>query len=117
IKDLLNGGLVIPAEAFGLGGYYKTTIEEILPVRSDFEKEKEKPSLAMILVIDKSGSMGGVKMEMAKDAAKAAVELLGPKDKVGVIAFDGDLFWIAEVQSAANKGQIIDKISGIEAGG
>jgi Ca-activated chloride channel homolog len=71
----------------------------------------------MILVIDKSGSMGGQKMEMAKDAAKAAVELLGPKDKVGVIAFDGDLFWIAEVQPAANKAQIIDKISAIEAGG
>ncbi|OWK36953.1 hypothetical protein FRUB_07875 [Fimbriiglobus ruber] len=115
----LGGGLIMIGgdQAFGLGGYYKTTIEEIMPVRSDFEKEKEKPSLAMILVIDKSGSMGGVKMEMAKDAAKAAVELLGPKDKVGVIAFDGDLFWISEVQSAANKGQIIDKISGIEAGG
>lgn len=115
----LGGGLIMIGgdQAFGLGGYYKTTIEEILPVRSDFEKEKEKPSLAMILVIDKSGSMGGIKMEMAKDAAKAAVELLGPKDKVGVIAFDGDLFWIAEVQSASNKGQILDKISGIEAGG
>ncbi len=118
VQDL-GGGLIMIGgdQAFGLGGYYKTTVEEILPVRSDFEKEKEKPSLAMILVIDKSGSMGGQKIEMAKDAAKAAVELLGPKDKVGVIAFDGDLFWIAEVQSAANKGQIIDKISGIEAGG
>src|SRR6267142_2500910 len=81
-------------QAFGLGGYYKTTIEEILPVRSDFEKEKEKPSLAMVLVIDKSGSMGGIKMEMAKDAAKAAVELLGGNDKVGVIAFDADTFWV-----------------------
>jgi uncharacterized membrane protein len=118
VQDL-GGGLVMVGgdQSFGLGGYYKTTIEEILPVRSDFEKEKEKPSLAMVLVIDKSGSMGGVKMEMAKDAAKAAVELLGPKDKVGVIAFDADLFWVAEVQSAANKAQIIDKISGIEAGG
>ncbi len=118
VQDL-GGGLIMIGgdQAFGLGGYYKSTIEEILPVRSDFEKEKEKPSLAMILVIDKSGSMGGQKIEMAKDAAKAAVELLGPKDKVGVIAFDGDLFWIAEVQSAANKAQIIDKISAIEAGG
>jgi uncharacterized membrane protein len=115
----LGGGLIMLGgdQAFGLGGYYKTTIEEILPVRSDFEKEKEKPSLAMVLVIDKSGSMGGVKIEMAKDAAKAAVELLGPKDKVGVIAFDGDLYWIADVQAASNKGQIIDKISTIEAGG
>jgi Ca-activated chloride channel family protein len=118
VQDL-GGGLVMIGgdQAFGLGGYYKTTIEEILPVRSDFEKEKEKPSLAMVLVIDKSGSMGGQKIEMAKDAAKAAVELLGPKDKVGVLAFDGDLFWIADVQPAANKGQILDKISQIEAGG
>jgi uncharacterized membrane protein len=115
----LGGGLIMLGgdQAFGLGGYYKTTIEEILPVRSDFEKEKEKPSLGMVLIIDKSGSMGGVKMEMAKDAAKAAVELLGPKDKVGVIAFDGDFYWIADVQPAANKGQILDKISTIEAGG
>ena len=112
VQDL-GGGLIMLGgdQAFGLGGYYKTTVEEILPVRSDFEKEKEKPSLAMILVIDKSGSMGGVKMEMAKDAAKAAVELLGPKDKVGVIAFDGDLYWIVDVQPASNKGQILDKIS------
>jgi uncharacterized membrane protein len=118
VQDL-GGGLVMVGgdQAFGLGGYYKSAIEEILPVRSDFEKEKEKPSLAMVLVIDKSGSMGGAKMEMAKDAAKASVELLGPKDKVGVIVFDGDFVWLAEVQTAANKGQIIDKISGIEAGG
>ena len=115
----LGGGLIMVGgdQAFGLGGYYKTTIEEILPVRSDFEKEKEKPSIAMVLVIDKSGSMGGIKIEMAKDAARAAVELLGPKDKVGVIAFDADTFWVVDVQSASNKGQVIDKISTIEAGG
>ncbi len=118
VQDL-GGGLIMIGgdQAFGLGGYYKTTVEEILPVRSDFEKEKEKPSLAMVLVVDKSGSMGGVKMEMAKDAAKAAVELLGPRDKVGVVVFDGDFWWLAEVQSAANKAQILDKISGVEAGG
>ena len=60
VQDL-GGGLVMIGgdQAFGLGGYYKTTIEEILPVRSDFEKEKEKPSIAMVLVIDKSGSMDG----------------------------------------------------------
>ncbi len=115
----LGGGLIMVGgdQSFGLGGYYKTTVEEILPVRSDFEKEKEKPSLAMVLVIDKSGSMGGVKIEMAKDAAKAAVELLGAKDKVGVISFDADLFWVADVQPASNKSSVIDKISTIEAGG
>ena len=117
--ESLGGGLVMIGgdQSFGLGGYYKTTLEEILPVRSNFEKEKEKPSLAMVLVIDKSGSMGGQKIELAKDAAKGAAELLGPKDQLGVIAFDGDSYWVAELHSAADKGYIIDRISTIEASG
>jgi Mg-chelatase subunit ChlD len=118
VQDL-GGGLVMLGgdQSFGLGGYYKTVLEEILPVRSDFEKEKEKPSLAMVLVIDKSGSMGGQKIELAKDAAKGAVELLGPNDKIGVIAFEGETFWVCDVQPAGNKSAVMDKISSIEAGG
>jgi Ca-activated chloride channel homolog len=118
VQDL-GGGLIMLGgdQSFGLGGYYKTVIEEVLPVRSDFEKEKEKPSLAMMLVIDKSGSMGGQKMELAKDAAKGAVELLGPNDKVGVIAFEGETYWVCEIMSCANKSYILDRIASIEAGG
>lgn len=118
VQDL-GGGLIMLGgdQSFGLGGYYKTVLEEILPVRSDFEKEKEKPSLAMVLVIDKSGSMGGQKMELTKEAAKNAVELLGGQDKVGVVAFEGETFWVSEVQSAANKSTILERISSIEAGG
>ena len=71
VQDL-GGGLIMLGgdQSFGLGGYYKTSLEEILPVRSDFEKEKEKPSLAMMLVIDKSGSMGGEKIEMAQGGGR-----------------------------------------------
>lgn len=118
VQDLGGGFMMLGGDqSFGLGGYYKTVLEEILPVRSDFEKEKEKPSLGMVLVIDKSGSMGGDKIEMAKEAAKSAAELLGPKDKLGVIAFEGEHYWISELQPASNKGRIIDDISRLEAGG
>ena len=118
VQDLGGGFMMLGGDqSFGLGGYYKTVLEEILPVRSDFEKEKEKPSLGMVLVIDKSGSMGGEKIEMAKEAAKSAAELLGPRDQLGVIAFDGNFYWVSEMQSAANKGRIIDDISRVEAGG
>jgi len=118
VQDL-GGGLVMLGgdQSFGLGGYYKTTLEEILPVRSNFEKEKEKPSLAMVLVVDKSGSMGGQKIELAKDAAKGAVELLSSRDQIGIIAFDGDSYWISEIHSAADKGYVLDRISTIEASG
>lgn len=118
VQDLGGGFLMLGGEqSFGLGGYYKTALEEILPVRSDFEKEKEKPSLGMVLVIDKSGSMGGQKIELAKDAARAAVELLGVNDKLGVLAFDGNFYWVSELQSAANRTRISDDISRIEASG
>ena len=118
VQDLGGGFMMLGGDqSFGLGGYYKTVLEEILPVRSDFEKEKEKPSLGMVIVIDKSGSMGGDKIEMAKEAAKSAAELLGPRDQLGVIAFDGDFFVVSDFQSASNKARIIDDISRIEAGG
>ena len=118
MQDLGGGFIMLGGEqSFGLGGYYKSMLEEILPVRSDFEKEKEKPSLAMVLVIDKSGSMGGDKIEMAKAAAASAVELLGPSDQIAVIAFDGETYRISEMQSASNKGRISDEIRRIEASG
>ncbi|NOX53734.1 MAG: VWA domain-containing protein [Planctomycetes bacterium] len=115
----LGGGLIMLGgdQSFGLGGYYKSVLEEVLPVRSDFEKEKEQPSLAMVLVIDKSGSMGGMKIELAKDAAKAAVELLGSRDQIGVIAFEGSTFWISELAPVVDKRMAMDRISSLQAGG
>ncbi len=118
VQDLGGGFVMLGGDqSFGLGGYYKTVLEEILPVRSDFEKEKEKPSLAMVLVVDRSGSMAGQKLEMAKEAAKAAAELLGPKDQIGVICFDENHYWVSQLQSASNKNRIADEISGIQVGG
>jgi len=115
----LGGGFIMLGgdESFGLGGYYKTVVEDVLPVRSDFEKEKEKPGLGMVLIIDKSGSMGGQKLEMAKDAARAAVDLLGAKDQIGVIAFDGSPYWVSEIRSGSQKGAVMDRIASIESGG
>ena len=118
VQELGGGFIMLGGEqSFGLGGYYKSTLEEILPVRSDFEKEQEKPSLGMVLVIDKSGSMSGEKIEMAKSAARAATELLGRRDQVAVLAFDGDTYVISEMQSASGKGKISSEIAHIEASG
>ena len=118
VQELGGGFIMLGGEqSFGLGGYYKSSLEEVLPVRSDFEKEKENPSLGMVLVIDKSGSMSGEKIEMAKSAARSAVDLLGRRDYIGVIAFDGEPFVISEMQPARNKGKISGEIAQIDAGG
>ena len=118
VQDLGGGFMMLGSEnSFGLGGYYKTPVEEILPVRTDTEKKKETPSIAMVLVIDKSGSMSGIKVELAKEAARATVELLGRRDKLGVIAFDGSPHWISEMHTAADKLYLSDQIGSIRANG
>ena len=114
-----GGGLAMfgSDNSFGLGGYYKTPVEEVLPLISRFEKEKEKPSLSMVLVIDKSGSMSGVPIALARQAAKATVELLGPRDQIAVIGFDSNAQVVSDMRSAAERDAVQAAIDSLEAGG
>jgi uncharacterized protein YegL len=87
------------------------------PVTFDMQRQRDLPSLAILLVIDRSGSMDGLKLEMAKDAALAVVDLLGPQDMVGVIAFDDVPDVVVDMQSAANRSRIRTDIGRIGVGG
>jgi len=88
----------------------------VLPVT--FEAKKEKPdSVAMIIVLDKSGSMGGQKIEMTKEAAKAPLALLKDTDSFGVAAFDYNFYWPVKFQPVVNRAAITQAISSIIAGG
>ncbi|RYE89815.1 MAG: VWA domain-containing protein, partial [Myxococcales bacterium] len=83
VRDLGGGFLFAGGEnGYSLGGWANSTLERILPVRMDGKKENETPSVALALVIDRSGSMTGQPMEMAKAAAKAAADVLQPSDLV-----------------------------------
>lgn len=96
---LMAGG----AHAFGLGGWEGTRLERILPVRMDPERRRDQPSLALELVIDRSGSMAGEKIELAKEAARATADLLAAEDSLGVIGFDSLPERIVRMQSAGNR--------------
>jgi len=117
VRDLGGGFILAGGENnYGEGGYSKTILEEVLPVT--FETKKEKPdSVAMVIVLDKSGSMGGQKIEMAKEAAKAPLALLRDTDSFGLVAFDYNFYWPVKLQSAANRAAITTAISTIIAGG
>ncbi len=67
-----GGGLIVAGgdESFTPGGYRGTPLEDILPVRSEAKKNKPKPTLAMVLVLDCSGSMEGKSISLAKEAAR-----------------------------------------------
>ena len=87
-----GGGLLITGgeHSFGLGGYQGSALQALLPVVLEGSSERELPSLALVLAIDKSGSMAGDKLERAKEAAIATAELLAPDSYLGVIGFDAE---------------------------
>ena len=114
VRDL-GGGLVFVggASVYGKDGYSETPVEEILPVRFDLEP----PTVALVIVLDKSGSMGGEKLEVAKEASQAAVTVLRDDHLIGIVAFDYLHYWPVELRTAENRDEINLLISRIIAGG
>lgn len=104
-------------ESFGLGGYFKTPIEKLLPVDMDIKGKKEMPSLGLVIVMDRSGSMSGNKLELAKEAAARSVELLRDEDTLGFIAFDDRPWEIVETAPLKDKKEAADKIRSVTPGG
>jgi hypothetical protein len=86
------------------------------------------PSLALMLVIDKSDSMGGyigdasrggrptqgtTKLELAKMASFAAITLLNPFDQVGLVGFNTDVEWVIPLSEAGDRERIGTKLSAL----
>lgn len=118
VRDLGGGFLFAGGEnGYGLGGWYHTTVERILPVRMDAEKRRDEPEVAMALVIDRSGSMTGLPLEMAKQAAKATADALAADDLLEVIAFDSQPTRIVRMTAAKHSARIQNDIARIQAGG
>jgi uncharacterized protein with von Willebrand factor type A (vWA) domain len=70
-------------------------------------QKKHFPSLALSLVIDKSGSMLGSKINLALEAASAAVDFLSERDSVEVIAFDDSAHAVVKLTKVEDKKAII----------
>ncbi len=122
----LGGGLVMVGgpDSFGAGGWAHSPIDRILPVDCQIPSQTILPSGALVLVLDRSGSMsGGVtgspypKQEIANEAAVLALGTLFPQDMVGVVAFDNSPKWVVRLQSNTNPRAVAKKIRSIRPGG
>jgi hypothetical protein len=91
-----GGGLMMAGgdRSFGAGGFFESVIDPLLPVSMELKSEHRKLSVALAIVMDRSGSMsvsvspGVTKMDLANQGAINAINLLGRMDQVAVIAVD-----------------------------
>ncbi|MGB1125380.1 MAG: VWA domain-containing protein [Phycisphaeraceae bacterium] len=126
VHDLGGGFAMIGGpDSFGAGGWTNTDIDKyILPVHCQIPTQKILPSGALILVIDRSGSMfstvGGTnqtQQNVAAEAAILALSALYPQDKIGVVAFDTSAKWIVDLQYNKDPKGIASKIRAMQPGG
>lgn len=132
VRDLGKGLVMIGGpDSFGAGGYQKTPLEETLPVDMGVRDRTKQPDVALVVVIDQSGSMdachcnsfnqgGGTqvsgvrKVDIGKEAILRAAAAMSDRDELGVVAFNEQAHWVVKTQPLANVTDLQGDIAGIE---
>lgn len=137
VRDLGRGLIMIGGEdGFGAGGYLRTPLESALPVDMDVRDRELQANLALVLAVDKSGSMGRChcdnpdlnqsytrqevgqpKVDIAKEAVMRAAGALGNEDYLGVVAFDSNPHWVLELTKLPDPAAVEGSISAFQAEG
>ena len=110
---LLTGGMA----AFGAGGYAQVPLGAALPVTARQQDRQIRPSVALAVVIDSSGSMQGARLELAKQVARRTVAKLKPNDWVGVVEFYGARQWSVPMHHATDLADVDRSIARMQAQG
>ncbi len=76
----------------------------------------ERPPLSLAVVIDRSGSMSGRKLEVARECAAFLARRLGPADRLAVVAYDDEVALVAPL-AALDRPAVLAAIAGIRSGG
>jgi len=119
-RDLGRGLVSIGGtQSYALGGYLGSDLEQVLPVVSDILDPQRRQSVAEVLAIDTSGSMGAChcaegangmpsagnrsmgginKTDISRAGAARAIDALSERDEIGVLAIDDDESWIIDLQ-------------------
>lgn len=118
VRDLGKGLLMTGGDnSFGAGGYLRSKLETALPVYMDVKSRELAANLALVVAVDKSGSMGRChcddpdlnqdytavetgqpKVDIAKEAIMRSAAALGDQDYLGVVTFDESSRWALDVK-------------------
>ena len=137
VRDLGRGLVMVGGQdSFGAGGYLRTPLEAALPVDMDVKSKELEANLALVLAVDKSGSMGRChcdnpdlnqsytrqevgqsKVDIAKEAIMRSANALGPRDYLGVVAFDSQARWVLPVKTLVDPFTLEQSIGSFQAEG
>lgn len=137
VRDLGKGLVMVGGpESFGAGGYLRTPLEKALPVDMDVRDKEIQSNLALVLAVDKSGSMGRchcdnpdlnqtytpqltgqAKVDIAKEAVMRASAALSEQDLLGVLAFDTQPRWAVDLGPLVDQVDLENSISAFQAEG
>ena len=133
-RDLGRGLVVLGGDrSYGLGGYLDSELEELLPVVSEILDPERRQTVAEVLAIDTSGSMGnchcneeaqpgigGVrndggsnKTDISRAGAARAIEALNENDEVGVLAFNSREQWVIDLQKLPSEDVVNSGLAGL----
>ena len=118
-NQVLDKGEVV-ANAYNREDMYGTLYQEMLPVQAiDYT-----PPVAVMLVIDRSGSMdmpagasAQTKLELAKEGAKACLNALTERDYCGIMTLEEKYTEEMRIQPMTQKAKLLAAIDGIQTGG
>jgi len=132
VRDLGKGLVMVGGpDSYGAGGYQKTPLEETLPVDMGVRDRQKQPDVALVVVIDQSGSMdachcnsfnrnGGAqiqgvrKVDIGKEAILRAAASLTAKDELGVVGFNEQAHWAVRTQPLGGIADLQGAIAGIQ---
>lgn len=120
--------------SFGAGGYRDTPLEAALPVEMRVRDREKQPDVALVVVIDQSGSMaachcntfdrnqavqlaGVRKVDIGKEAILRAAAALQATDELGVVAFNEQASWVVRRSPLGSVTDLQERLGGIVADG
>jgi uncharacterized membrane protein len=134
-RDFGKGLVMIGGpRSYGAGGYRDTPLEAALPVEMRVRDREKQPDVALVVVIDQSGSMaachcntfdrnqavqlsGVRKVDIGKEAILRAAAALQATDELGVVAFNERASWVVRRSPLGSVTDLQDRLGGIQADG
>jgi Ca-activated chloride channel family protein len=106
-----------PDRGFLLSGSPQEVVVKIDLTASGHKKKLKRTPLNLAVVLDRSGSMGGTKIEKARQAAMGLVDQLAPGDYFSLIAYSDRAEVLVVAQELEDKEAVKSQIAHIRPGG